>query len=508
MMKHSINILIILIFFCTIFSGSCTKKLNVFDENNPTSESYFKTAAELQEGVNAAYSTLRSGQLVGREWFFVHDMRGSEMAAGGSQLEAPRAELLTQPSPSTTNSVLTDYWTGLYRMINRTNLVIEKGADVTDEPDLVSETIGEAKFLRAWAYFELVSQFGEVPVYTENSKEADGYQPKSSVSDIYSLIIDDLTDAVSRLDWVPLDKGRATRGAAYAMLGRVQMQKGDYDAAKTALLEIYNKYSLMGHFLYNFDGDVALGEKVFTEGHEFNDESIFEVVFYDRGTDNFNWNYDGEGTTSEATSVRSQEYGTVWGNIIPSNVILKEFEPGDPRFNYTFWEEGDKVLTKGGTEPGVTLTAADMNVATSTLNGVTEKRIYRKYSILDWTDDLDFHPDGLNHRLIRYADVLLMLAECEAEVGTPQDAAGYINEVRSRPDVNMPPVTASTKEDAIKAVMHERSVELAGEEVNNIDILRWRNRGYYPSIRPDPKPGQKDFLPIPNSETSANPKLQ
>jgi hypothetical protein len=155
----------------------------------------------------------------------------------------------------------------------------------------------------------------------------------------------------------------------------------------------------------------------------------------------------------------------------------------------------------------VALTENGMNVAQSTRNGVTKKRIFKKYSILDWTDD-GFHPDGINQRLIRYSDVLLMLAECEAEVGTPADAAKYINEVRARPGVNMPPVILTTKEQAIAAVMHERAVELAGEEVNNIDILRWRKKGYYPSIRPDPKPGQVDMFPIPASETSANPLIK
>jgi len=110
--------------------------------------------------------------------------------------------------------------------------------------------------------------------------------------------------------------------------------------------------------------------------------------------------------------------------------------------------------------------------------------------------------------MIRYADVLLMLAECEAEVGTPAQAATYINQVRARPSVNMAPVSLATKNAALAAVMHERTVELAGEEVSNIDMLRWRKKGYYPSIRPDPKPGQVDFFPIPASETSTNPLVK
>ncbi|MDP4151749.1 MAG: RagB/SusD family nutrient uptake outer membrane protein, partial [Bacteroidota bacterium] len=93
-------------------------------------------------------------------------------------------------------------------------------------------------------------------------------------------------------------------------------------------------------------------------------------------------------------------------------------------------------------------------------------------------------------------------------IGTPAQAASYINEVRARPSVNMPPVVLASKNAALAAVMHERTVELAGEELSNIDILRWRNKGYYPSIHADPKPGQTNLFPIPNSETSANPLIK
>jgi len=101
-----------------------------------------------------------------------------------------------------------------------------------------------------------------------------------------------------------------------------------------------------------------------------------------------------------------------------------------------------------------------------------------------------------------------MLAECEAEVGTPAQAASYINEVRDRKSVKMPPVILTSHDQAIAAVMHERAVEFAGEEMSNIDILRWRAKSYYPSIRPDPKPGQVALFPIPSSETSANPSIK
>lgn len=497
---------------------SCDKKLEVLDENNPTTESYFKTASELQNGVNAVYSTLRSAQLVGREWFFAHDMRGGECWSGGDQLEAPRAELLKQPSPATSNSVMSDVWTGCYRMINRANLVLGKAPAINDNTVLRDRVVGEAKFLRGWAYFELVSQWGEVPLYTETVSSAIGFKGKSPVADIYALIIKDLTEAAAALppSYGTADNGRATSGAANSLLGRVLMQKGDYAAAKTALLKVYGKYSLVPNYLWNFDGDIKSdGGVTITTGHEFNAESIFEVVFVDKGDNNFNWGYIGEGSTSPLSTVRNQEYGITWGNVIPSDRFLNEFEPNDPRYKFTIYEEGDNILTAPGAvdninNPSVTplqLTAAAMNIAKSTKNGVNIKRFFRKYSIYEYVNS-GFHPGGVNQRVIRYADVLLMLAECEAEIGTPAQAALYINEVRSRPGVAMPPVAPATKNDALKAVMHERAVELGGEEVASIDVLRWRKKGYFPLLKPDPVPNQVDMFPIPAIETSTNPLIK
>src|SRR5688500_18944670 len=103
---------ILVMLLCTAVVSACTKKLDVLDDNNPTTESYFKTASELQNGVNAVYSILRAGELTAREWYTIHDMRGGEFAAGGPQLEAPRAELNNQPAPSATNSVIGSVWSG------------------------------------------------------------------------------------------------------------------------------------------------------------------------------------------------------------------------------------------------------------------------------------------------------------------------------------------------------------------------------------------------------------
>lgn len=489
---------------------ACNKKLEVTDENNPTVESYFKTAVELQNGINAAYSTLRSGQMTAREWYTLHDMRSGEFAPGGPQLEAPRAELYNQPAPANTNSVMTSIWTGCYQMINRANQVLASAPGVTDNVPMATRVAGEASFLRAWAYFELVSQWGEVPVYTAPVKSPTDFKGKSPIAEIYALIIADLNDAAAKLPatYGASDNGRATSGAANALLGRVQLQKGDHAAAKIALLKVYGKYSLVANYLWNFDGDAKDDAGVQqTLGHEFNAESIFEVVYVDKGNGDFNWGYNGEGSSSPLATARNQDWGKTWGNVIPSNRLLDEYEANDPRFKFTIWEEGDMILTGSVNNPPQVLLAADINTASSVKNGVTKKRFFRKYNIYEWVNS-GFHMGGLNQRLLRYADVLLMLAECEAEIGTPAQAAAYINEVRSRPSVNMPAVAPATKNAALAAVIHERWVELASEEILNIDVLRWRKKGYFPSIVTDPRPGQVDMFPIPASELATNPKVR
>ena len=309
-MRRKISILIIAIIVGTAVMIACNKKLNVLDKNNPTIESYFKTAAELQNGVNAVYSTMRSGNLIGREWFFTHDMRGSETWSGGAQLEAPRAELLKQPSPSPSNAVMTSVWTGAYQMINRANMVLYKAPGVTDDVATRNKVVGEAEFLRAWAYFELVTMWGDVPVYTVPDTTLTGYHGLSPAADVYKLIISDLTDAASKLPDVHSTTGHATKDAANFLMGRVQMQNGDYAAAKAALLTLYNKYILVDNFLDNFDGDVKLADKVFTAGHEFNPESIFEAAFVDKGDDNFTWGYTGEGSQRTEASCAARSMGS------------------------------------------------------------------------------------------------------------------------------------------------------------------------------------------------------
>ncbi|NII27904.1 RagB/SusD family nutrient uptake outer membrane protein [Pseudoflavitalea sp. X16] len=486
---------------------ACNRELDKSNPNSPTVDTYFKNSTELLGGTNAIYSIFHSAALIGREWFFLHDTRSDDVSAGGGQLELPRAQLLNGATVAS-NAVMNNVWNGLYTVIHRANTVIDNGPNVTDNAALRDRCVAEAKFFRGWAYFELVSQWGPVPLYIKQVTAPDQFQPRAAADAVYTQIFQDLKDAAAGLPATTTDNGRATRGAANAVLGRAYMQKGDYANAKTALLAVNpgnSIYSLRDNYLDNFD-----------EEHEFNSESIFEAVFFDRGDNNFNWGYTGDDqpNAQPQSTVRNQEYSPIaWRNLIPSNKFLNEFEntatgaaKTDPRFAMSVYQTGDKYNNNANT-----LTDAEQNGNSSVVNGVTKKISWRKFMLI-YKDNNGFHPGGINQRIIRYAEVLLMLAECENELDNPAGAIGYLNQVRDRASVAMPhyPTTqypTGNKTQIARAIIHEKTVELGGEEIRNRDILRWRKKGYFTTDPISYYKARDEFLPIPQAEIDNNPKL-
>jgi hypothetical protein len=492
----------------TVFS--CKKSdLDTTNVNLVTTDQYYKNAGELTKGVNAVYKAAQGLNLVSREWFFIHDLRSDEVSAGGSQLEVPRAQMLLGTFDPT-NSVLNSVWNGWYQVIFRANIVLDNAPSVTDDVAIKDRRVGEAKFMRAWAYFDLVSQWGAVPLYTTTVKSPSEYQPRADVAAVYAVIIKDLQDAAAVLPGKSgTDKGRATNAAANALLGRVLMQNGDYGGAKAALLKIPTSgadgYQLTARFLDNFE-----------EETEFNSESIFEMVYVDKGDNGFNWG--GDSPTEAQSTVRNQEYNPVaWRNLIPSNKLLNEFESTatgaaktDPRYKFSFYETGD-AYNNGAS----VLTAGDQNGESSTVNGVTKKVGFRKFMVIykEGLPAASFHPGGNNQRILRYAEVLINLAECENELGNIGAAVSYLNMIRARASVAMPAYPTAqfpvaSKADVTKAIMHEKMVEMADEEVRNVDIVRWRKKGYFTT---DPlayfKANRDELLPIPTAELDNNPQV-
>jgi len=465
--------------------------------NGDTSSSFYSNAAQLTQGVNSAYAILQSLNLASREWFFVHDMRSDDVATGGGQLEPARFQMLNG-SYNSGNAVMLNVWQGYYGVILRANEVIDGSVNAkTVDPALVSRIVGEARFLRSWAYSDLLILWGAVPMPVHPATSlATASLPRTPVADINTFIIGELTAIQADLpaSYSGADQGRATKGAAQAVLARVYMTQGDYASAKTELLKVYNSgtYSLMANYSDNFKEETS-----------YNKESIFEIGF---NNTNFNWNGLGDGFGNEGNA-RTQEYSAYgWRNLIPSDGLVNEFEVGDPRFGFTFIKVGDTFAN--GTD-----VLLDSYVQGNTVNyhGVPTKISWLKYTAaykLDHTNT--FYTGPMNMRIIRFAEIIANLAECENEIGTnlPQ-AITYLNMIRSRPSVNMPPVLVGTQAANRAAIQHERRVEFAGEQIRNRDILRWRAQGKLTSEPISYFVANKfELMPIPQQEFAYNAGLK
>ncbi len=199
-------------------------------------------------------------------------------------------------------------WNGLYTVIHRANTVIDNGPEVKDNTALRDRCVAEAKFFRGWAYFELVSMWGAVPLYTKQVTTPDQFQPRAYCRCCVHAGIpgpERCCCGARRGDHRPGSGHKKELPMPY--LDGPTCKKGDYANAKTALLAVNpggSVYGLRSNYLDNFD-----------EEHEFNNESIFEAVFFDRGDNNFNWGYTGDDqpNAQPQSTVRNQEYSPLPG---------------------------------------------------------------------------------------------------------------------------------------------------------------------------------------------------
>ncbi|WP_215239657.1 RagB/SusD family nutrient uptake outer membrane protein [Dyadobacter helix] len=468
--------------------SSCEKQLDKVNPNAVTSENYFKTSKELEKGVNAAYTTLNGSYLVGNCYIWLHDLRSDDFV--GTTLADDRGEIL-RGTHGVNNSYIERVWKGFYIVIHRANVVINN--TVENDPDdsgnqLKNRVVAEAKFLRAFSYFELASLWGGVPLITKPVSDFSGFVARSTQKAIYEAAIADLKEAAGVLpaSYGAADNGRATQGAANALLGRIYMQMNDYANAKMYLEKVRtsNLYSLVGNSNENFQ-----------EETEFNKESVFEVVFSpnpsaaeDEGDDY------AQGLYRESTNgTRQYDMNTGNGVVLPAPGLKAGFEKDDIRKKTAIYEVGD---TWAG--------------------GLMTQESWKKYT-LSYKNAMPGNvASGINRRLIRYAEVLLMLAECENETGNLPGAIARLNEVRSRADLkaaklSLYPTAAfpcNTPDEVLKAVMHEKKVELAGEQVRNRDIIRWRAAGKLALLGGEPisyfQASKHGLLPIPQSEIDRN----
>ncbi|MCF6224027.1 MAG: RagB/SusD family nutrient uptake outer membrane protein [Flavobacteriaceae bacterium] len=478
---------ILLVAFIGIFvTSSCDENLELINPNQLSAETFFKNETQLQSSVDATYAMLQARGLYARTYFFLYDNLSQENSPN-PQLQVDKVQYLNY-TMEPDHVALSNYWQGCYRGINKCNFVIENLENAEGVTDAVKRELGgEAYFLRALYYFMLVNRYGDIPLYTTLVNEA---LPRTSKNEVWDLIISDLTKAAVDLPAKGVnDLGRANSGAAYALLGKSQLFRGNYAAAKTALTQVMSgSYALEDNYFDNFMDETEHGV-----------ESIFEINFSELYGGSGAWGFNGTGVSE--VNFRSMEYGIVWFNVYPSDWLLDEFEAGDPRFQDNFYVNGDIL------DPDGAAVVAEIPLG--------RRAAWKKYEQY-YKQPASTNNSGINFKVIRYADVLLMMAEIENEIGSATEAIAYLNQVRSRPSTSMPlygtpamdnagyPV--GSKADIFEAIMHERIVEFPGEQVRFDDVLRWglasQKYGSAGFIT-----GKSELLPIPQNEIDNNPEI-
>ncbi len=453
------------------------------------------------------------------EWFIGDVVSDDALKGGQNTNDMADAYDMENWKTMPNSTLLLDYYRAQYQGVARTNLAIAQidAMRTTDDfdDDIKQQLLGEAHFLRAYYYFRLVRVFGGVPLIDFVADDDSRWkQPRATSEDIYEFIKNDLTIAEHYLpaksQQLTSDYGRATQGAAQAMLLKVNLYTHSYAEAQKWGQKIIDsgEYVLCPNYADNF-----------TLSGENGMESVFEIQYTEDPTSDY-----GEGmgfTRGTFTTIlirsRSTSFGDAgWGFNMPTQNLYDEFEQGDIRRDVTILSPSDDQIENP---------AQEIYLGTRFLN--------RKYGLYNnMGDGVDYKlthatRSPMNNRQIRYADVLLMYAEaCEAN-GDDAAATDALNEVRQRVGLDTyPGYTFSVNGQEIAnpdlrtAIRHERRMELAMEGHRWFDLCRWgvakQVMDAYAATETEEAraqmatfvEGKNELFPLPTKELDLNPEME
>ncbi len=454
-MKKIVTHLSLIIAFITGMN-SCTDFLDQPTLGMENLDTYFQTEEECLKQITGCYqSLLWQGWWQTGKFIIVTDMCTDDMWIGNTTQDPSDYLDLVQYTGNTQIDCQQSFWEYRYKGILRSNICIERiaGSPMNNE-ELRERMIAEAKFLRAFHYFDLVKNFGGVPIMLEMAmpSEVIGVQ-RATVEETYAQIEKDLQEAAQYLPlksgYSSSDLGRATRGAALGYLAKAYLYQEKYEQAASVLKEIIhsNEYDLLPEF-----------GSVWSIKTNNSIESLFEVQHND------DTSYPIGGRMSVICGSRD-DFGWSWG--LPTSHLENAFlEAGDSeRLKWT-------IIKHGATEVPGDPTWSESKPYVISPQKHKSARVTRKlYIPVDQRPvpyNANHHP--LNYRFLRYADILLMYAEVQNELANDQEARNALNKIRRR--VHLPEVTASEKE-LRNAIRLERRLELALEGNRLFDLRRW-----------------------------------
>ncbi|KAF2516978.1 RagB/SusD family nutrient uptake outer membrane protein [Flavobacterium foetidum] len=465
---------------------SCTD-LEVTPASFVTEDNYFITQDDAVASVTAVYASLSldpgEQSLFGRNLYFLTDM-GSDYAAAGVSATNPQVRALSSLTHDATSDRVQVAWRQIYAGINRANVAIDNIPKVSGSEAIKTRLINEAKFIRGLLYFQAVRLWGGVPIVLHEATSINLGNLKTNratVDEVYAQIIKDLTDAEALpKTYTTADAGRATSGAAKAILAKVYLTRKDWPNAIAKSREVID-----GGFGYALFEDF---QDIFTKTKKNGKEHIFSVQFEPNQAGNGS-----SGSTFQATSF------TGFTATEPADII------SDVALFYDIYATGDK-------RRDVSYAKQLLNPTTGTLY-TFPKPIFKKY--LDLTNLATPANVAINFPVIRYADILLSLAEAINEQGGPTpEAYELINQVRRRA-FGKPITTPDPTVDLValdqtsfrNAIQEERKKEFVQEGQRWFDLVRWGTlvTEVKKVTAKNSVSERNNLYPIPQSERNINP---
>jgi hypothetical protein len=481
MKKNKLLLVSYLVAFPVLFAVSGCKK---FLDRKPLTA----TLDDLKQGTLEAqafglYSTLRYAGFSTLPWIDFHSIRDDDAQKGSSTTDG--AEINTEFETfqySKDDWAPNTYWNDHYTMINQANklLYYADSLQVSDPASL--RNVGEALFFRAYCFFELVKTYGEVPLinfYFTNATE--GIKPKSPVAAIYAQIDADLQKAVQYLpaNWVVggtnIYPGRLTRGAANTLWAQAYLYRQNWAQVVGLCNQVIasGEYSLASSFTDIWkDGLNGAGKN--------GPESIFEMNC-NVGANGTNYNGVQWGTSQNvrqggATNV----WNLGWGWNAPTQKLESAWPDTDPRKRQTILYSGQ--YDGGPAQGGYGATLPPYNPGPGLDQPFWNKKVYSDPQMRQFTGQIfgSGGADWINHRILRYADVILMLAEASNELGDGVTAAANLELIRNRASGNLGPTRSIVpvipfvdKAQMRQAIKDERRWEFAMEGYRFYDLVRW-----------------------------------
>jgi len=493
-MKNIKSKILGLLFMAVLFS-SCKKWVdyNPREDFRITDLDYLKSESDYRTMAISVYTPLQwINQAVP-----IGDIASDNSVSGGENAsDVLPLQQIDDYTHTPVNNQLTEMWQAAYEGINRANYLVQfKAANKAGE--VVSfagkdALYGEIYFLRAYYYFHLVRFFGDVPLFVDKrlSLSESKTLQRNAKADVYSQIEIDLNAAIATLPAIQIEKGRATKYAAQALLGKVLLYQNKFDAAAAMLENVItaNAFSLVSNF-----------GSIFLASGENGPESVFEIQ-YSNTSPYYNWGgvTRGQGNLSvQQCGIRglngtgNMPYSAGWSTNLPTQNLAAAYAAGDLRKDVTVLD----IEAYKNANPSFNIT---YQVAPYKNTGLYNQKYLPRKGETSGQIELNYLN---NFRTIRYADVLLMAAEANNRATAANDskARTYLNLVRRRAFGDLLHDINSSGNTLKEAIWSERRLELAMEGDRFFDLVR---TGQAATKITGFQTGKHELFPIPQEEIS------